>query len=277
MLPTFLVVGAMKAGTDSLWQYLRSHPQVFMSEKKELDFFTTELNWRRGSSWYGRQFAGAGEAVALGEASTSYTKHPLYRGVPGRIAGLLPDVRFVYLVRDPVERMRSQYLHEVLLGVERAPVEHALLENPRYLDFSMYATQIERYLEHFPLERMLIVASEDLRDRRAATMRRVFEFIGVGASWGPPDLDEEHHRTASKRVLRGPFDVIHRLPGYRALTRLVPAGVKEATLGIRTHGVDPDRATITDDLERRLRDRLTDEVARLRTYMGNGFGGWGIA
>src|SRR5205809_5721571 len=81
-LPTFLVIGAMKAGTDSLWHYLRAHPRVHMSETKELDFFVSELNWRRGLPWYRSRFSGASaDAVAVGEASTSYSKHPVYAGV----------------------------------------------------------------------------------------------------------------------------------------------------------------------------------------------------
>src|SRR5437660_1291673 len=87
-LPTFLVIGAMKAGTDALWKYLRGHPQVHMAPTKELDFFAEELNWRRGLGWYEGQFEGAGAAVAIGEASTSYSKHPTHPGVPERIAAL---------------------------------------------------------------------------------------------------------------------------------------------------------------------------------------------
>ena len=86
-LPNFLVIGAMKAGTSSLYQYLRAHPQIFMPAAKELSFFAYEPNARHDLEWYRRQFAPAGEgAVALGEASTMYTKFPRHPGVPERIA-----------------------------------------------------------------------------------------------------------------------------------------------------------------------------------------------
>jgi hypothetical protein len=86
-LPSFLIIGAMKAGTTSLYHYLKSHPQIHMSRIKELDFFVTELNWGRGLDWYSQQFSGIGTNVlAAGEASTNYTKYPRYKGVPERIS-----------------------------------------------------------------------------------------------------------------------------------------------------------------------------------------------
>jgi hypothetical protein len=90
-----------------------------MSDLKEPDFFVTELNWGRGVRWYEQQFVGADGAVAVGEASTSYSKYPLYRDVPSRIADTIPDVRLIYLIRQPIERIRSQYLHQRLLREER--------------------------------------------------------------------------------------------------------------------------------------------------------------
>ena len=71
-LPNFLVIGAMKAGTTSLFHYLRDHPQVFLPEEKELYFFTEEDNWHRGLEWYRSRFRGAGDAKAVGEASVGY-------------------------------------------------------------------------------------------------------------------------------------------------------------------------------------------------------------
>ena len=93
-LPNFLIIGAMKAGTTSLYQYLGSHPQVFMAQPKELHFFS----YRAGedTAWYAEHFAGAGAAIAVGEASASYTTYPDAEEVPGRIAAI-PDVRLIYL------------------------------------------------------------------------------------------------------------------------------------------------------------------------------------
>ena len=92
-LPTFLVIGAMKAGTTSLYHYLRDHPQVFMPETKEVNFFNPRRNWHRGMTWYEEQFSAAPPGtVAVGEASTSYTKYPEVDGVP---VGVLAELGHV--------------------------------------------------------------------------------------------------------------------------------------------------------------------------------------
>src|SRR5262245_46073038 len=118
-LPTFLVIGAMKGGTTALHTYLGSHPDVFMSDLKEPHFFSSGLGWDKGEEWYCSLFTEAGSATAVGESSTSYSKFPDVRHVPERAISLIPDLRVVYLVRDPIERIRSQYLHHVVMGEER--------------------------------------------------------------------------------------------------------------------------------------------------------------
>ena len=276
-LPNFIVIGAMKAGTDALWEYLRAHPQVFMSETKELDYFAEGLNWSLGSCWYESQFDGSGTALAVGEASTSYAKYPLYRGVPERMMELLPSARMIYLVRNPVERMRSQFLHQKLLGEESDPVERALRVNPSYLDFSRYAYQLDQYLDVFPREHVLVLVSEELRSDRANAMARVYRFLGLGEESPPEVVEQEFHRTAEKRVLRPNFEALHRLPGYTTASRFVPGSVRQATLRWRTRGIDPSEAEISGDLRRELEAELAEDVARLRAFLGPGFDGWGIA
>ncbi|MDE3085339.1 MAG: sulfotransferase domain-containing protein [Acidobacteriota bacterium] len=110
MLPTFIVIGARKSGTSSLWEYLKGHPGIFVpEEEKEPKFFVEERGWGAGLEWYEGLFAGAREDQARGELSTDYTAFPLYTGVPARMKALLPDVRLVYVMRDPIEHLRSAY------------------------------------------------------------------------------------------------------------------------------------------------------------------------
>src|SRR4051812_36085465 len=99
MLPNLIIIGAARAGTTSLYHYLRSHPEIWMSPEKELYFFVEDHNWKRGIEWYERHFP-AGTPVR-GEASTFYTHFPIRPGVPERIAALLPSAKLIYLVRDP--------------------------------------------------------------------------------------------------------------------------------------------------------------------------------
>ena len=285
-LPNFVVIGAMKAGTTSLFHYLQAHPQVFMSPLKEVDFFAEELNWGRGLDWYRRQFDGAGpNSAAIGEASTSYSKYPEFRGVPERIAQCLPDARLIYVVRDPIERIRSHYQHRVLVGAERTPLDVAVLQDDRYVNCSRYAMQIEQYVDLFPREKILLITSEELRALRLPTMRRIFRFLEIDPDFVPDTIDREFYRTEERASY----------PRYtwwvrRTVKRYLPAGkrVKElidlvvpASLG-RRRRAQPDPAktesfTVPQRVRAQLEDLLRDDVARLRSYMPDGFDGWGIA
>lgn len=281
-LPTFLVIGSMKGGTTSLYHYLRAHPQVFMPKLKEVDFFTEELNWGRGWDWYRKQFKDApADARALGEASTSYTKFPRYKGVPARIAEALPDVRLIYVVRDPVQRIRSHYQHNVTLGEETQPLQVAVKENPAYLDYSRYAMQIDRYLEHFDRGALLVVTSEALRSERVATVGTILAFIGADADLPIPTLEEEYY-TTEQRSPYGPLATSVRNALRRAFPNKVglwrgtwvPAPIKRALATApsaeRPHGIgDETRAWIHNE--------VADDVARLRQYLPEDFDGWGIA
>ncbi len=276
-LPTFLVIGALKAGTTSLYQYLRSHPRVFMPELKEPAFFRADGagTWHRGVSWYGTLFAGAGGAVAVGEASPGYTMHPYSPGVPERIRAVVPQARLVYLVRHPIERMVSQYQMRVVNGRERLPMAEALLSNPAYVDVSNYAMQIEQYLEHFPRERLLVVRSEDLRDDRAATMRRVFGFLGVDPAWKVPDLERSFNTAEARRVRRGVGRALRRLPGYQRVGASAPAALRRVSYRLTTRRVD-EPEPLQDGVVGELEDRLREPVRRLCDYLGPDFDGWGI-
>jgi hypothetical protein len=272
VLPNFLVIGAAKAGTTSIYHYLRAHPQVFMPETKELNFFVGEDGWPKGTSWYERHFDSAGDAIAVGEASPNYTKYPLFSGVPERIAKLLPEARLIYLVRHPVDRFRSGYLDEVRRGRQRNPIESTLASNPGYLAASKYAMQIEQYLEHFRRDQLLVITSEDLKRRRAATMRVVHGFLGVD-DITPATLTDEFNRTEGKRMLRPVARRLRRLPGTRAVARLAPG----ASRRMGTRSLDSTRAEISPAFDEQLRELLRDDVQRLRGYLGEDFHGWGIA
>jgi Sulfotransferase family len=275
MLPNFLVIGAAKSGTTSLYRYLRDHPQVFMADSKELKFFTSRSRWRLGTGWYERQFRGAA-AVAVGEASPSYTRYPLYRGVPARIAQTIPEVRLVYLVRHPIERIRSHYLHRVLQGKERLPLDDAVAADPTYLDTSRYAMQIEQYLEWFVPDQLLVVTAEALRHDRLGTLRRVGAFLGVDVGWDQAGLEREYNRTDGLRPqLPAPRPVVLVA---RLLVRLGLPPRTARRLSYRPSGpaVAPAQVAFSDPVRRLLEAALREDVARLRAHLGPDFDGWGI-
>lgn len=273
MLPTFIVIGAMKAGTTSLWSYLREHPEVFVPPLKEVNFFIDGPHWDLGIRWYESLFEGGSDAKARGEASPSYSMAPHFAEVPERIARVAPDAALVYLVRHPVERMRSQWAHRVAMGRERRPAEVALRDR-NYLDLSRYAFQLERYLAHFARDRILVLTSESLLEDRLETMRRVYDFVGVDPGRVPAAIDQEIHRTDEK-PLRAPLRAWLESRGRMGAVRtLVPAKLRAWYTRRATRSL-PD-ASVSPALRAELEATLRPEVARLRELVGPEIDRWGM-
>jgi hypothetical protein len=275
--PTFIVIGAMKAGTTSLWHHLRSHPQVFMSSTKELRYFIAERNWHLGPDWYRAQFADAGNAVAVGEASPDYTLGHAFQGVPGRMADLIPDARLIYLLRDPVKRLRSHYLERLRVGDETRPPERAIRENPGYVRGSCYMWQLERFLDHYPRDQILLVTSESLRDSRSETLRSIFAFIGVDPGWDPPEISTRTNTTGEVLIRREPVEKLRGSPLYRAAAFLAPPSLRRMHHRLTTRKITTDTIDLSDALTERIIEQLRPDVAALRPLMPPGFDGWGIA
>jgi Sulfotransferase domain len=227
VLPSFIIIGAQRAGTTSLFDYLCRHPDVAgptavnedIAWSKELHFF--DDRFPRGLGWYRGLFPLAfrrrlarvrgGDFVA-GEATPYYLFHP---AVPERVAGTLPDVRLIALLRDPIERAYSHYQLAYRKGREQLSFEDALaaeserlaedephLHDPHYrtrhhrhhsyLARGLYAEQLERWFAHFPREQLLVLQSEDFLARPAETYEEVLAFLGLR----PWRLDhfEQHNR-----------------------------------------------------------------------------------
>jgi hypothetical protein len=198
VLPNVIVIGAGKCGTTSLHSYLDHHPEIAMSEEKELAYFAEEWNWHRGRTWYESHFDES--APLRGEASPQYTKYPRHRGVPERMRDLVPGARLIYLVRDPFDRLVSYYVDRHATGTDDEPLPAAIEASP--LDYvwpCLYHRQLERYLACFPREQILVVEQERLRSHRRETLREVFRFLGVAEDHDDSRFDRSHNESADKR------------------------------------------------------------------------------
>jgi len=226
MLPTFLIIGAQKCGTTSLHEYLAEHPQVGRPSTKEIQYFTH--NSYRPPAWYRAHFPRAGEFAHTFE-STPYTLfHP---ACPGRVRALLPDVKLIVLLRDPVDRALSHYNHQVAGSFEALDFQTALAregerlqgeeqrlrDDPRYRSFAyqhysyvargMYARQLGRWYALYDAEQLLVLRSEDLFADPPGTLHRIQAWLGLG----------EH--TPSTLTARGARRYPPMDPGTRAQLR----------------------------------------------------------
>ena len=213
-LPSFLVIGAKRSGSTSLYHLIAAHPGVRgCLAQKGTHFF--DVRYERGWEWYRAQFPRHRPGVITGEASPYYMFHPL---VPDRIAQSLPDVKLVAILRDPVERAHSAYRYEQRAGREPLSFEGALAAeekrmegqvdlmrsrpgNPSpahrhhgYLARGRYVEQLEVFLDRFPAENLLVLQAEAFYADPAAVARRLQAFLGLApAPIGPVAIYEKGH------------------------------------------------------------------------------------
>jgi hypothetical protein len=297
VLPTFLVIGAAKAGTTAVYEYLRQHPQVFMSPVKEPHFFALEgapiaftgpgdaesIN-RVGindPNRYRALFAEASGYRARGEGSVSYLYSPR---APRRIAEQLPDVRLIAVLRDPVERAYSTYLYQVARGLEPAgSFAEALADEPRriaegwhhiwhYRAMGEYGAQLARYLDVFEKDRMLICFYDDLVHDPYAFMRRVFGFVGVDEGFRP----DTRVAPGASGVPRHPLleAVLFR---NRALKRSLRAALPErllARVGSRLRRRTLTRPPLDPSLAASLRAGYRRDLETVETVTGRDLSVW---
>lgn len=274
-----MVIGGLKCGTTSLHHYLDLHPKISMSRPKELNFFIAELNWSLGPEWYASHFPR--RSAVRGESSPHYTNLPRFRGVAERMHSLIPDCRLVYMVREPIDRMLSHYLHNVAGGYEDRTLAEALGDpSSAYVTRSRYAMQLEPFLERFGGEAIEIVTGEELKAHREETMRRVFRFVGVSEDFSSPQFEREWETGSGKRA--GRFRIMDRavrLPGLRVLDRNFdrlperPRWALERLVHDPRSGVAP-KPELPGHLRARLVDLFRDDVGRLEQVARRNFGWW---
>jgi Sulfotransferase family len=283
VLPTFLIIGAAKAGTTSLYEYLRAQPGVHMSPVKEPRYFAPvggETLDERHLALYEALFDS--DAPVRGEASPHYTAYPRHPGVPERIQALVPGARFVYLVRDPVQRAVSHYLHAFLSSAEDRPAAEAFaeLEDPyhEYACNSRYATQLERYLAVFPADRVLVVDRARLAANASAVVRDVLAFVGADPDAFVPA--EGRRNVTEERARHHPLLLRLRYSrGARRLVDAVPPAARARALAAASTVLYRGRTTLPEvpsAVVERLARHLAPEVRRLRELTGQDFPTWSV-
>lgn len=191
-----VVIGGMKCGTTALHGYLADHPGVTPSEPKEVNFFFGDEpaavgNWWRGPAWYrGRFPSGDGSRM---EASPGYTS-PDHPAVAARMRRMVPEVRLLYLGRDPLDRAVSQYRHHRRDGDETRPLDAALLDpDSQYLGRSRHLDRLRPFLDRFPEEQLAVVRHEDLLHDRRRTLSAVFRWLDLDPDHWSSAYGEEHN------------------------------------------------------------------------------------
>jgi hypothetical protein len=234
--PSFIIIGAQKSGTTSLFFYLSQHPQITPSCKKEVHFFDGGINpnvdnFNKGEPWYRSHFPlkrNISNNQKVFEASPLYIFNPLS---PGRISELTPEVKLIAVLRNPVERAISHYFHEKRNGRELLPImkalqseeerlspviknqdyKSAIFREQSYKTRGLYHEQLKRYSNYFPMSNILVLNSDTFFTQPNDTLRRVFEFVGVDTEFTIDNL--KPHNVGKNRTKVDP-DVYEYLEDY---------------------------------------------------------------
>lgn len=224
MLPNLVVIGAQKCGTSALHYYLSLHPEVSMSNPKELNFFIKPQWDRESVEWYESHFSEP--TKVRGESSPNYTTQPKKKGAARRMHSVIPDAKLIYMVRDPLERIVSAYIHNVSEGRERKDLFEALThQRSTYLVRSAYHRQVARFMKFYPPSQLRVIEQDDLLERRSETLRGLFRFLEVDEHFWDPAYQRLRHQTRNKlrlqRGMRKRLEQQLRPPAYSALNLAV--------------------------------------------------------
>jgi hypothetical protein len=285
-MPNFLIIGAMKSGTTALYYYLEQHPQVYMSPVKEPDFFCFEAReGLEGSAitsveTYRNLFKGVSGERAIGEASHCYIYEP--KAVE-RIKHYVPEAKHIAILRNPVDRAHSHFLHMIRNGTE--PVTdfaQALREDTRrkdpqdYVGRGLYYGQLKRYFDAFGRDRVRVYLYEDLSDAPLDTLRDTFRFLEVDATFVP---DISLRRNVSGYPKYKTLDMVLRRPSLikQALKLYLPAGLRwrlsRAFDNLKTRNL-LSPPPIQPEVRRRLIEVYRQDILKLQVELGRDLSRW---
>jgi len=287
-LPNFLIIGANKAGTTSLYRYLAQHPDVYLSPMKEPSYFAPVIRRHAAESRrlprtleeYTALFDDAGHARAVGEASTAYLPD---NDAPALAREAIPDARLVVILRNPLDRAFSDYGMHRGWGDEELSFAEAIESEldgsvpglswgRRYVEYGFYGRHLSRWLGLFERERFGIYLYDDLQDDPQALMSTVAAFLRISTSF-TPETAERHNITRHPPRIKAVEQVAQWRPAKAAVKRVVPARtltrMKEFVR--RKNSAPP---TFPGAVRRRLIDVYRDDVAVVEQLTGRDLSGW---
>ena len=273
MLPNFLIIGSQKAGTTSLYRILKEHPQIFMADRKEINFFFKDDEYARGVDTYSQHFSDCANQLACGEASPGYICHP---EAPARIHAILPEAKLILTVRDPIKRAVSQYwdnrrhlneFHTFAEVVDFYLNDEYHPDKIGYFSRGVYMRYIKNYLEYFPRENLLVLPFEKMVSDPESFYKEIFAFLGVDGDFMCEDFEEVFNPT---EVWMNPFyQLLIRKPRYQ---KNIP--VKLRRLFYWGKKMRFSAPPIDEESRKRLEDFYRPWNAELREFLGKELVGW---
>ncbi len=265
--PHFIIIGAMKSATSTLYAQLARQPSFFMSSPKEPNFFSDNEHWEKGLQWYVELFSSASNNQITGEASTHYTKLPTYPNTLSRMADNLPsDTKFIYIVRHPIDRLISHYIHGWTMNEISFDLDQALENHSELISYSLYHTQLSPYVETFGKHRILVLSHEQLSKNPQKILDKVGSFLGgqEALEW----QDEAANMNASNERLRQTSVVkfVQQSHLLTALRRLIlPEAIRDK---IKSRWRMSDRPQLSPSQTQSLQEKINPDLEAFGAWFG---------
>lgn len=266
------IIGAQKSGTTSLAALLKQNAQVCLSEPKEPNYYS--VNYSKGDEWYRSCYSEINQVKV--DASTTYTMCPFSEkslvlkpgrdklvGVPQRIFDANPEAKLIYIIRDPVARMYSNYWHNVKYGYEKLSFDQAIAGDPLYAEMSCYYCQVEEYLKLFPKENILLIKFEDLIREQLTVLNQCERFISVNETLSIMANKNENkggqYNPVAKRLLRNPLVLF--------IEKLLPTKVK----AVVKKSISKEIPKLSADKKEELMSQFVEDQKKLHETFGVGY------
>ena len=274
VMPNFLIVGSGKCGTTTLWHYLRQHRDIFMPLEKEPGFFADRNDHARLLPEYQELFEDGRGKSAIGEGTPGYSHFWLTPGTPAAIARYIPDARLIYIVRHPLRRMESLWLHRLNRRLPTSlDFSEAVREVPEMIKGAQYYHVIETFRDHFPEEQILPLFLEDLAANPDEVIAKCDRFLGVDPEARGAYSRERRNVSAGKVMDRG---VLGRIRDLRA-TAWFKAVAPDAAIRLARRLVVkplPDRVEWTPETHRWACDQVIGSARQFLEYAGKPIDFW---
>jgi hypothetical protein len=271
-LVDFIILGAMKAGTTSLYSMLNSHPSFCMSNTKETNFFLPfgRLGSKShlGPEWYKKQFL---KGIGLkGEASTNYTKLPRSNGTAENIMALAPKAKLIYVVRDPVRRSISHYFHNVIQGTELRPIVQAFSSHKcLYISTSLYYYQLTPYIELFPRDQVYVMVYERFWSEPRVNFEHLLNYLSVDLEQSPRYTYSRKNLTAAR--IEAMLSSHSRTPIQESICAFIRENGMSTSIDIEKIS---EFLGFTAALRREMASHFYDDILMLRKYLGGDLSEW---
>jgi len=225
--PDFIIIGAMKSATSTLHEQLAMQAGIYMSTPKEPNYFSDDGQYALGEDWYNDLFKDAKPLDICGESSTHYTKLPDYPCTVERMSKALSKPKLVYVMRHPIERLVSHYIHQWTQNIIKSDINKAIDEFDELIDYSLYTNQLAPYFQQYGHGMVLPVFAEALRIGPQFELSRISQFIGYkGAVVWHDDLLEQNTSGQRFRTFKGRFIIDSKLVTFLR-RKLVPKSIRD--------------------------------------------------